>query len=679
MSDFKKFKKQFRDHFDSIIDQKGRLFLTSVTKEDLWDTYLNSFPEGTNPIFKERREYDCNCCKSFIRSFGSIVTIQNNELVSIWDIPGAVYPFDVVSKKLSELVKSAPIRDVFVSQENDLGVDQTHSHDLSEVITWEHFHYRLPVTYIDKTTKSIGSIQGTHRDFKNVFKRSMEELTEESGKIILELIAQKSLYRGEEYGGIIELFLEYKNQYKEIPEEGKDIWCWEKSHKNPVSKIRNTAIGTLLIDLSEGLDLDIAVTKFEKVMAPENYKRPKAIFTKRMIEEAEKKLNELGFAESLERRFAQLEDITVNNILFVNRDAKKRLKKSVFDELKEETKQDLKRFDKVDEVSIDDFLEKILPETTNLELLLEGKHEKNLLSLIAPVNQEAKTMFKWNNNFSWAYNGDIADSDIKKNVKNAGGNVEGILRFSIQWNHGNQYNGNDFDAHCHEPNGNHIFFSNKGRVHTSSGMLDVDIINPIRNTPAVENITWTDEKKMPEGVYQFLVHNYSHNGGREGFSAEIEFNGEIYSFDYPKELKHNEKVVVAEIKYSRKDGIKFLKSLDSTRMSKELWGIKTHQFVKVNVCMFSPNYWDGQESNGNRHYFFFMDDCKNETNPRGFFNEFLNEGLKDHRKVFEALGSKMRVEESTNQLSGIGFSSTQRNSILAKVDGSFSRVIKINF
>jgi hypothetical protein len=49
------------------------------------------------------------------------------------------------------------------------------------------------------------------------------------------------------------------------------------------------------------------------------------------------------------------------------------------------------------------------------------------------------------------------------------------------------------------------------------------------------------------------------------------------------------------------------------------------------------------------------------------------------RKFFEALGSKMKVENSKNQLSGIGFSSTKRNSVICKVTGSFTRTLKIKF
>jgi len=57
----------------------------------------------------------------------------------------------------------------------------------------------------------------------------------------------------------------------------------------------------------------------------------------------------------------------------------------------------------------------------------------------------------------------------------------------------------------------------------------------------------------------------------------------------------------------------------------------------------------------------------------------LKEDLTKHRKVFEVLGSKMRVESSENQLSGLGFSSTQKNDVIVKVEGSFNRVIRLIF
>jgi hypothetical protein len=51
-----------------------------------------------------------------------------------------------------------------------------------------------------------------------------------------------------------------------------------------------------------------------------------------------------------------------------------------------------------------------------------------------------------------------------------------------------------------------------------------------------------------------------------------------------------------------------------------------------------------------------LKDCVNDTNPSGWFNEYLNNELHPHRKVMEALSSKIRVEDTENQLSGIGFS-----------------------
>lgn len=138
-----------------------------------------------------------------------------------------------------------------------------------------------------------------------------------------------------------------------------------------------------------------------------------------------------------------------------------------------------------------------------------------------------------------------ASGSIGKNVVNAGGSVDGDLRFSIQWNEDGD-NPNDFDAHCIEPDGYEIYYSNAGSESHSKGTLDVDIVSPGTEL-AVENIIYPDKRDLQEGIYCFFVHNYSHNGGTDGFKAEIEINNRIYHFEYEKELQSGETVVVAEV------------------------------------------------------------------------------------------------------------------------------------
>ena len=135
--------------------------------------------------------------------------------------------------------------------------------------------------------------------------------------------------------------------------------------------------------------------------------------------------------------------------------------------------------------------------------------------------------------------------------------------------------------------------------------------------------------------------------------------------------------MVAEITYSKSKGIQIRELIPSTSNSSiGIWNIDTNKFHKVNVM--SPNYWD-EQGIGNKHYFFMLDDCKNPEPVRGFFNEYLNSELTPHRKVFEVLADKMKTPYQEHQLSGLGFSSTMRNSVIVKVDGTFSRTLKVNF
>ena len=687
MSDFKKFRALLQDHFNEMVKVENPLFITDADEDELYNLYLDSFPAGTNELFRKRREYDCSCCRRFVKNIGKLVAFDDGKVVTIWDFDAKSDKYQPVVDALAAYVKSRTIvNPYFVSRNmigsgNMFGTEMNYEYDENhnDVYTWDHFAVKIPQRFIMRPD-DVSTKMAQWRDSANVFKRSLEELTMDAVDTVLELIAQNSLYRGKEFQSAVKDFQMHKTFYDKLPAEKKPAYVWLAPCGMTVDRlrIRNTAIGTLLVNLSDGMDVDAAVTAFEKVVAPANYKRPKAIFTKKMLEDAQKTVTELGYMNSLGRRFATLDDITANNILFCNRDAAPRVAGAMnpFTAMMKSLGSDPKKFGRAEEISIDKFIRDVLPTAAGLELFMENRFEKNMMSLIAPQDKTAPSMFKWPNGFSWAYTGNVTDSQIRENVKNAGGKVDGVLRFSIQWNDvPGEYDANDEDAHCIEPDKNHIFFGNKWHPRTD-GRLDVDIVHPNQSKAAVENITWPDIKKMKEGEYSFYVNCFTSRGGKTGFRAEIEFDGNIYSFNYDKPLHGGQNVAVAKV--TLKNGKFSIKELlPSSTSTREIWGVNSNQFVPVSVAMYSPNYWDEQTGNGNHHYFFMLKDCVNPEKPNGFYNEFLKAELLQHKRVFEALGSQMAVQSVDDQLSGVGFSETKHDSFIVKVQGVTERVLKV--
>lgn len=670
----RKFEGAISNQIDRIISLSTELFYVEIDRDELFNLYLASFPEGTNPIFRKRTVHDCSCCKRFIRDFGHVVAIINGRIETIWDVRTDEF-YDVIANILAETVRFRRIAGVYRNQQKTLGGPENRETLENGIINiYEHFHYTLPSQFVNN--EDIASVRGEFRTNKEVLERSLTEISLEASELVVELIKQNSLYRGEEFLHIVTKFQDIKLEFELLPKSDRDTFLWLTSASiGENGRFKNTVIGTLLHDLSIGTELEIAVKKFEIKTAPMNYKRPTAIITQGMINKAEEKIVELGIEKSLARRFATAKDLTINNVMFVDKGTKKKFKKEKKNKSILANLEPTKAYDpdKIQKINIDEFVATILPHVTSIDVMVKNTHINNLMSVTAPKNRKSPNMMKWDNPFGWGYNGELTDSSIKQRVQKAGGNVEGFMRFSLSWDY---YD--DLDIHVIEPNGNEIFY---GRTRSSSGgWLDVDMnVQDRHSLEPVENIAWADGNRILEGRYKVFVENYNKRDmDASGFEVEMEINGVTSIFSYDKPLRNKERVVVIEFDYKHDTGLKPVSSLPTSTTSNEVWGIETQKWTKVSMIMNSPNHWNGQRI-GNRHFFFILENCLNPNKTRGFYNEFLREELREHRKVFEVLSSKMKTDHSDKQLSGVGFSSTQENSLLCKVSGKYEMVLMITF
>lgn len=697
----KEFTKLLQAQFDKMCTT-GKLFRSSISGQKVWETYLSSFEPKFNPIFRDPNSttHNCNLCNNFIRRYGNIVAVNDKlETITIWDI---VYSeeYGKVAQSISTMLKNAPIGDVFFETFNELnslpyescsktntvfklGIDKNVKRYTkeeaekfgvvkpNEIRTFNHLHLSLPKVFVDMSGKSIESISADYRDAKNVFQRAMQEIPLDTLNLVKDLIVQGSLLDGQTHLYKVEQFIALKKIYDDTHTNYKDNWCWITSYKLPIAKFKNELIGVLCSELAEGEELNKACQSWNKRVDPANYMKAVAPITKKQIEEAKKFVEENGYEESFNRRFATIDDIKASEILHVNVGKGDIKSVSIFDNVKStSTRHKRSEFDKVEEVSIEKFMSDILPTCTSVEAFLTNQHEGNLVSLTTTNVKESKPIFKWNNNYSWTFNGNLAGkSQIKEAVKIAGGKVDGILRFSITWNE----DGSsicDFDAHCKTPSVE-IYYGHKQDYYTG-GWLDVDMIRPSKL--GVENITWQHKSQMKEGKYYFFNRNFD-GENNIGFKAEIEIEGEIFTYEKLGNLKGNIPVATVTLK----NGIFTIDHhLPETHSSKELYGLESNNFHKVNLVCLSPNHWDTNNV-GNKHYFFMLDGCKCPTSIRSFHAENLIPELAQHRKVLEVLGNTTMIEPTDKQLSGLGFNATVRDELVVRLQGTHKRVIKLKF
>ena len=675
--DFNLFRDPVAAKFNDMVKAGMVIVRTNIPGDVLYEHYLDSYPTEHNGIFRERREYDGNYDKNFIRRLGNLVGIdENGDIHTIWDVTTVDY-FQIVADALDKKVREASLDSPFLSMEHQAGSKPTVDGQDSSII-WSHFFALIPHKFIyDKD--HIGPKFNELTTDVQVFARGLQTFTLDAAETVLELIKSGSLYRGDEHKRAVEFFIQHKKAYNAL-KDNKAQWAYIYYHAGKLGSVvrfRPTVIGTLVEDLSNEVDLEKAVASFEAKVAPTNYKRSSAVVTPGMIRQAQEKLEELGLTDALARRFATVQDLSANNVLF-SAVTKKSL--DVFDDLVSESTRKVseKSLKKVEEIAADKFIKDVLPTASQVEILVENKHSSNFMSLLTEKYAGSPLMFKWDNPFSWAYSGNITDS-IRENVKKQGGGVEGLLRVSLAW-----HNSDDLDLSLVEPgvgSGNRVYFGNRTGRYGCKLDIDANGGSVTNASEPVENIIYPFGSKLPVGDFDVYVDQFNKRVRKdEGFTLQVEYNGVISNFMFEGSYDERRKLMLTVV---HKGGDVFeIKNVDKSLRAvqvagKEIWNVKTNEFVTVNTIVNSPNFWEGDK--GNQHTFFLIDGCKTDEETRGFFNEFLKDELTPHRKVFELLGERTKVQPADNQLSGLGFSSTKRDEVTVRVTGKTKRTFLVKF
>lgn len=686
MDDFQAFTKMVAASFQDLAKSQN---VFCVSSDMLYEAYLAAFPAGSDPAFKTTTEHDCRCCRHFIRRAGGVVTVaENGTLHTIWDRAAeeAVGAYHKVASRLRDVVRAASISDLYRVGEKETSFGAAHSHSLDketgQARTWRHFHTgEIPSNL---RAASPEQARGYYRTTVKVFERGLVELTPSAVETVLSLVEANNLYRGEEHKSALVQFQKAQHEFLSANAGcERDVFAWANAG-NSVARFRNTVIGTLVQALSEGQGVEHAVRSFEIKVAPQNYKRTTAIITPGMVKKAMETIEALGLESALERRFAVIGDISVNDVKWVEGATRPLMKGGIGDVLMQHVNSSARSVvgdeKHAEDIGLDEFVAKVLPETMALELLFKGEHVGNLMSLTAPCHAEPKQLFRWSNDFAWSYGGNVADS-IRERVKRAGGKVDGAaLRVSLSW-----FNYDDLDLHVYEHGGrgvgsiyDHIYFGHKcGR---SGGTLDVDMNAGAGKTrEAVENVVWSTEP--PDGTYRIVVNNYAHRETSDpGFVVEVESDGKLahYSFNKGVRDKGNVAVVTLHLKNGFVERVEVGDpAITAANISQKKWGLNTEQYVWVTAVTLSPNFWGGNAV-GNKHTFFVIEGAKNDEPTRGFYNEFLHPRLEPHRKVFEVIGDKTKCRPTEGQLSGLGFSSTKRESFIVRAQhGNKRRVFNV--
>jgi len=401
---YREFLQSVKVNFKHSLDKGYKLFTTDV-EGSLYDLFLMVLPK------EARQHYNCNSCRHFINRFGGLVTIDEKGLPhsAMWNEQLVPDFFKPVVEKLRTRVEMSKVTGIFISSDSTLGHPMTNG--------WAHLSVELPNSEIYKdrySLKTAGQMMAEKREDFIMLQNALAKYVMSTIETAYELLKSENLARSEKTGGICKWFLNVKrdvNSTNIARRKQNKMWKAVSTAPTGFTHISSSMIGTLLDDLSEGMDFATVKRRFDDKMDPMKYQRPQAAPKAGNISRGEEIIKAMGAERSLERRFARLDEIQT---IWKSRTKQAPVAGGVFGHLtpKSDVKAPNHDFTGVGmkKMTWEKFKATILPFANNIEYKIQGGND-NYSAIVTAVHYDAPPIIQWDDEYDrnpfshYVYNG----------------------------------------------------------------------------------------------------------------------------------------------------------------------------------------------------------------------------------------------------------------------------------
>lgn len=377
---------RFHQRFGSLVNpaafaDKGKpLFL--VDAGNAWRTFIESLP------IDQRQYHNCCHCQFFFERYAGLVTSTGGVLQSaIWNLDDTLPMYLPFVRGMQSLIQNATIREVFYHDEPYIG------HPVTEDRwgKWHHFGLVTPAHLRATRTETANQLSAKKAEDYKTMCHALSVYKLDSLRNVAGLLQTDALYRQEKIAGPFGFLLELAEARNSTRGPQRINVTYEMIAAAPDGFLhpRSSMIGTLLDDLEAGKTVDQAFAAFARKMAPTAYQRPQAMPAAGAVRAAEAKLEALGAARSLERRFARLAEVTT---LWKPKPMQTKAAGGVFGHLMDKAPETLE-VGTIRNITFEKLCSTVLPNAVEISVYTPAKG--NYAGVLTAVHYDAPPILRW--------------------------------------------------------------------------------------------------------------------------------------------------------------------------------------------------------------------------------------------------------------------------------------------